>query len=61
MKISYNLSDKCYFKWRQIVNSIPKTWEKVLKEIHSDSSDLVLLDHQLLKNNRTLWIEKNEL
>ena len=58
MKISYNLSDKSYFKWRQIVNSIPKTWKKVLKENQSDSSNLVLLDHQLLKNNRTLGIEK---
>ena len=26
------LSDKSYIKWRQIVNSIPKTWKKVLKE-----------------------------
>ena len=32
--------------------------EKVLKEIQSDSLNLVLLDHQLLKNNRTLGIEK---
>ena len=54
MKISYNLSDKSYFKWRQIVNSIPKTWKKVLKENQSDSSNLVLLDH----NNCTLGIEK---
>ena len=58
MKISQNLNDKSYFKWRQIVNSIPKTWIKVLKESQSDNSNLVLLDHQLLKNNRTLVIEK---
>ena len=58
MKITYNLSDKSYFKWRQIVNSIPKTWKKVLKENLSDSSNLVLLDHQLLKNNYTLKIKK---
>ena len=33
MKISYNLTTKSYFKWKQIVNLIPKTWgEKVLKE-----------------------------
>ena len=47
-----------YFKWRQIINSVPKTWKKILKENQSDSSNLVLLDHQLLKNNRTLGIEK---
>ena len=58
MKISYNHCDKSYFKWRQIVNSISKTWKKLLKENQSDSSNLVLLDHQLLKNNRTLGIEK---
>ena len=47
MKISYNHCDKSYFKWRQIVNSISKTWKKLLKENQSDSSNLVLLDHQL--------------
>ena len=50
MKISYNLSDKSYFKWRQAVDSIPKTCKKVLKENQSDSSNLALLEHQLLKN-----------
>ena len=30
----------------------------VLKENQSDISNLVLLDHQLLKNNRTPGIEK---
>ena len=47
-----------HFKWIQIVNSIPKTWKKVLEESQSDSSNLVLLDHKLLKNNRILGIEK---
>ena len=58
MKISYNLSNKSYFKWRQIVNSIPRTWKKILQENQSDSSNLVLLDHHLLKNNHTLGIKK---
>ena len=57
IKVTYELSDKSYFKWRQIINSVPKTWKKILKENQSDSSNLVLLDHQLLKNN-TLGIEK---
>ena len=58
MKISYDLSDKSNLKWREIVNSIPKTRKKVLKENQIDSSNLVLLDHQLLKNSGTLGIEK---
>ena len=58
IKVTYELSDKSYFKWRQIINSVPKTWKKILKENQSDSSNLVLLDHQLLKNNCTLGIEK---
>ena len=58
IKVTYELSDKSYFKRRQIINSVPKTWKKILKENQSDSSNLVLLDHQLLKNNRTLGIEK---
>ena len=32
--------------------------EKITQRNQSDSSNLVLLDHQLLKNNRTLGIEK---
>ena len=58
IKVTYELSHKSYFKWRQIINSVPKTWKKILKENQNDSSNLVLLDHQLLKNNRTLGIEK---
>ena len=33
-------------------------WKKVLKKIQNDRSNLVLLDHQLLKNNLTLSIDK---
>ena len=58
MKWRLVTSDKSYFKWRHIVNSIPKTWKKVLKENQSHSWNLVLLDHHLLKINRTLGIEK---
>ena len=43
-------------KWRKIINSILKTWKKVLKKSQSDSSNLVLLGHQLVKNNRILSI-----
>ena len=39
-------------------SSQKKFRKKILKENQSDSSNLVLLDHQLLKNNRTLGIEK---
>ena len=41
-----------FFKWSQIVDSVKKKKKK------SDSSNFVLLDHQLLENNRTLGIEK---
>ena len=36
-KVTYELSDKSYFKWRQIINSVSKTWKKILKENQSDS------------------------
>ena len=54
-------------KWRLVIiltkNLISNgyklsVWKKLLQENQSDSSNLVLLDHQLLKNNRTLEIEK---
>ena len=37
IKVTYELSNKSYFKWRQIINSVPKTWKKILKENQSDS------------------------
>ena len=49
INFTYELSNKSYFKWREIIDSVPKTWKKILKENQSDSANLVLLDHQLLK------------
>lgn len=49
VRTSHNLDDKSYFELRQIVNSTPKAWKKVVKESQSDSPILVLLDHQLFK------------
>ena len=44
------INNKSYLKWRLVVNSIPKTWKKVEYFLDlGDSSNLVLLDHQLLK------------
>ena len=60
INVTYELSDKSYFTWRQIINSVPKSWKKTLKKNQSDSSNLELLFHQFLKNNRTLGIEKKE-
>ena len=54
MKISYNLNHKSCSKWRWIVNLVPQTWGKVLKESQSDCSNLVLFNHQLLKGIRKL-------
>ena len=48
IKITYKLSDKSYFKWRQITNSIPKPWKKLLKENQNYSSNLSLLDHHII-------------
>ena len=38
----------------ETVNSVPKIWVKVLKENQSDCTNLVLFDHQLLKEIRKL-------
>ena len=61
IKTSYNLDDKSSFKLRQIVISTPISWKKVLKESQSGSSILALLDHQLLKNECALSIDKMNL
>ena len=61
VRTSHNLDDKSYFELRQIVNSTPKAWKKVVKESQSDSPILVLLDHQLLKFIFAIWKKRQKI
>ena len=59
MKIRYTYNNKFYFKQTQAnCQFSSQNLEKVLKKFQSDSTSLVLLDHQLLKSSSILGIEK---
>ena len=61
LKNEFKLEQRLYFKWMQLVNTIPSNWKSNLKK-HSDSysQNLLLLDHHLAKSNSLFDIEKLE-
>ena len=58
MKLQYKLSDKSYFKWYQVLNSIPNSWKKILLNDGGNCYNLLYLKHHLIKNNLILALEK---
>ena len=51
LKNEFKLEQRLYFKWMQLVNGIPSNWKNNLKLSDSNSQDLSLLDHHLVKFN----------
>lgn len=47
LKNEFYLDEKMYFKWIQIINSIPKTWKELINELNNTPINLVLHDHHL--------------
>ena len=52
------LEQRLYFKWMQLVNSIPSNRKSHLKHSDTYSKNLILLDHHLVKSNSLFSIEK---
>ena len=59
IKNEYNLDDQLYFQWLQIINAIPRKWKELLrKNTSSNVNNLFLQNHHIIKNFRTLTLEK---
>ena len=41
----YNLRESSYFKWLQLVGSIPERWKFIIKENYENATNLIVQDH----------------
>ena len=60
LKKAFKLEQRLYFKWMQLVNTIPSNWKNNLKHSNTYSQNLILLDNHLVKSNFWFSIEKLE-
>ena len=54
----FNLDKKFYFKWYQIIHTIPLSWKLTLLNDNGNCQNLEYLSHHLIKNNQILALEK---
>ena len=54
----FNLDKKFYFKWYQIIHTIPSSWKLTLLNDNGNCQNLEYLSHHLIKNNQILALEK---
>ena len=57
LKTEFNLADSLYFSWMQLVNAIPTNWKTTIKN-NCSSTDLLLLNHHLIKKNNLTGLDK---
>ena len=51
LKNEFKLEQRLYFKWLQLVNAISSNWKNNLKHSDTNSQNLMLLGHYLVKPN----------
>ena len=54
----YNLDEKMFYKWFQLLLEIPNQWKKIIKTTNDSCTNSVYLDHHLVKHNRIVALEK---
>ena len=57
LKHKFNLNNNFYFKWMQLINSIPQKWKNTIKN-NRISENLLFLNHHLIKCNILLSQKK---
>ena len=56
LKHKFNLNNSLYFNWMQLIHSIPQKWKNI--KINNISENLLFLNHQLIKRNILLSLDK---
>ena len=57
LKHEFNLNNNLYFKWMQLIHSIPQKWKNTINN-NRISENLLFLNHHLIKCNILLSLEK---
>ena len=50
--------ESSYFKWLQLVDSIPERWKFIIKENYENATNLIIHDHHLIKGSRVITLDK---
>ena len=59
LKDEYHLDNDIYFQWAQLIHAIPQIWKnKITQNLTKNESNLLVLNHHLIKNARILALDK---
>ena len=59
LKDEYHLDNDIYFQWVQLIHAIPQIWKNKIKQnLTKNESNLLVLNHHLIKNARILTLDK---
>ena len=54
----FQLTQKSYFKWFQLIHAIPRPWKLAVLDDKGICKNIIYLNHHLMKNNHVLVMEK---
>ena len=54
----FQLTQKSYFKWFQLIHAIPRPWKLAVLNDKGNCKNIIYLNHHLIKNNQILAIDK---
>ena len=55
---AFQLTQKSYFKWFQLIHVIPRPWKLAVLNNKGNCKNIIYLNNHLIKNNQILAIEK---
>ena len=58
IKTQFNLSNKQYYFWIQLIKAIPKSWKEELRRSNRIPDALPVYDHHLIKKNQIYSLDK---
>ena len=59
LKNEYQLDNKSYFQWMQLIQAIPLLWKQKINDSEKNvEKSYVILDHHLIKNTRIIALDK---
>ena len=58
LAIEFNLDNKLFFKWCQLIHALPKSWKTTIADDQGQYRSIVFLNHHLLKDRQIYSIEK---
>ena len=58
LKQEYHLNNNIYFQWLLLINSVPEKWKLAITQSSSDTKNLIIHGHHLIRGSGILILEK---